>query len=392
MRRARARGTNMPADIALARKVAQKGLVLLKNDGILPLDPKAAFKLAVIGPNAADALFGGYSGDNDKAVGVLAGLRAAGAAATIEYAEGVRITEPDTSNSLGAFSLFAGPAVKLPTRESNEARIREAVAVAARSDMIVLVLGDNGTVTREAVIPIREGDRDTLNLFGDQDQLVEAMIASGKPVIALLLNGRPLAVTRLAEKANALVEGWYVGQEGGHAVADMLFGRINPGGKLTVSMPRSVGDLPIFYNRHPSARARNYVEGRAAPLFPFGHGLSYTQFELSTPRLEKSEIKVGETAIVEIDVVNKGNCAGDEVVQLYVRDDISSVPRPVLELKRFQRVSLRPGESRTIRLELDADALAFWNADMAWAVERGTFTLSAGASSASTKSATLSVV
>lgn len=387
-----ARGTNMPTDIALARKAAQRGLILLKNDGILPLDPNAALKLAVIGPNASEVLFGGYSGANDKAVSVLAGLRAANTEVAIEYAEGVRITDPDTSNSLGSFSLIAGPAVKLPSRESNEARIRKAVAVAERSDIIVLVLGDNDTVTREAVTAIRAGDRDTLGLFGDQDKLVEAMIATKKPMIALLLNGRPLAVTRLADKANALVEGWYLGQEGGNAVADMLFGKINPGGKLTVSIPRSVGDLPIFYNRHPSARARNYVEGPVGPLFPFGHGLSYTTFGISAPRLSRSEIGVGDTVTVEVDVTNTGKRAGDEVVQVYVRDDVSSVPRPVLELKRFQRVTLEPGESRTVRLDLDPDALAFWDADMNWTVEPGTFTVSAGASSVSLKSAVLRVV
>jgi beta-glucosidase len=339
-----------------------------------------------------DAIFGGYSGANDKAVGVLAGLRAAKSAATIEYAEGVRITDPDTSNSLGPFSLFAGPAVQVPSRESNAARIREAVAVANRSDIVLLVLGDNTTITREAVMSIREGDRNALGLFGDQDELVEEIIATGKPIVALLLNGRPLAVTRLSDKANALVEGWYVGQEGGNAVADVLFGKINPGGKLTVSIPRSVGDLPIFYNHHPSARARNYVEGPVRPLFPFGHGLSYTSFDLSAPRLSRSEIGVSDTVIVEIDVTNTSKHSGDEVVQVYVRDDVSSVPRPVLELKRFQRVSLQPGERRTLRFELAPAALAFWDADMKWVVEPGTFTVSVGTSSASLKSAPLSVV
>jgi beta-glucosidase len=387
-----ARGTNTPADIALARTVAQKSLILLKNDGILPLDPRAPLKLAVIGPNAAEAIFGGYSGANEKAVSVLAGLRGAGVTATIEYAEGVRITDPDTSNSLGSFSLYAGPAVKLPSREANQVRIREAVAVAGGSDIILLVVGDNPTITREAVISIREGDRDTLGLFGDQDELVEALLATGKPVIALLLNGRPLATTGLAEKANALIEGWYVGQQGGHAVADVLFGKVNPSGKLTVSIPRTVGDLPIYYNRHPSARARNYVEEPVVPLFPFGHGLSYTSFDLSAPRLARAEIQAGETVAVEIDVINTGKRSGDEVVQLYVRDDISSVPRPLIELKRFQRVSLKPGEKRTVRFDIDPDTLAFWDVNMAWSVEPGTFTVSSGASSASLKNATLLVL
>jgi beta-glucosidase len=218
------------------------------------------------------------------------------------------------------------------------------------------------------------------------------MIATGKPIIALLINGRPLAVNRLEQKANALVEGWYLGQEGGNAFADMLFGKINPGGKLPVTFPRSVGDLPMFYNQHPSAKTgKRYVEAKPTPLFPFGYGLSYTTFEISAPRLAKSTIAVGETAIVEVDVTNSGQRTGDEVVQLYVRDDVSSVPRPVLELRGFERITLKPGEMRTVKFSLDPDSLAFWNIDMAYVVEPGTFTIHAGSSSAVLKSVKLTV-
>jgi beta-glucosidase len=207
----------------------------------------------------------------------------------------------------------------------------------------------------------------------------------------LLLNGRPLAVTRLAEKASALLEGWYLGQEGGNAFANVLFGKVNPGGKLTVSIPRSVGELPAYYNRHPSADVNRYVEGKRAPLFPFGVGMSYTSFDISAPRLARQQIGVSEGVVVEVDVTNTGKRVGDEVVQLYIRDDVSSVPRPVLELKAFQRVSLNPGERRSVRFELAPDALAFWNINMQWVVEPGTFTVSAGNSAIALKSTKLRV-
>lgn len=388
-----ARGTNMPADIALARKVAQKGIILLKNDGVLPLDPRAKTKLAVIGPNAVEPLFGGYSGINAKAVGVLAGLQGAGSALVIEHAEGVRLTEVESGPSaLGPFGALAGPAIIPTPHADNTKRIAEAVALAQRSDVILLVLGDNATITREAVMTIRPGDRSSLDLYGHQNELVEAMIATGKPIVALVLNGRPLAITRLAEKANALIEGWYLGQEGGNAVADILLGKANPGGKLTVSIPRSAGELPVYYNRHPSARTRPYIEGDPKPLYPFGHGLSYSRFDLSAPRLASAEIRQGGSVGVEVDVANTGDRIGDEVVQLYIRDEVSSVPRPLLELKGFERVTLKPGEKRTVRFDITPDLLAFWDIDMEWTVEPGTFTISTGNSSVALKSTKLQVV
>jgi len=386
-RAAALRSINTPEAIKLVRTAAQKSIVLLKNDGILPLDVSSTLKLAVIGPNAEEALFGGYSGINAKAVGVLAGVRAtAGKHISIEYAEGVRIVEADPSGQ-----HLNGKPIRLTNPETNKPRIEEAVAVAQRADVILLVVGDAPEITREAVAEATAGDRSTLGLFGDQDALVEAMIATGKPIIALLINGRPLAVTRLADKANALLEGWYLGQEGGNAFADVLFGKVNPGGKLTVTFPRSVGELPVYYNLHPSAKIRRYVEGKPTPLFPFGYGLSYTTFDISAPRLAKPTIDVGETASVEVDVTNTGKRAGDEVVQLYIRDDVSSVPRPILELKGFRRMTLKPGEKQTVRFELPPDALAFWNIDMQFVVEPGTFTISAGASSANLKTTKLTV-
>ncbi len=382
------REVNTPADIRLARTVAQKSMVLLKNDGLLPLDPGATLKLAVIGPNAVEPLLGGYSGQNEKAVGILAGIRAAaGRGFSVEYAEGARIVEQLPLDQRPSMAE-----VTFPTASENAVRIAEAVKVAQRSDVILLVVGDASEITRETIRESAPGDRSSLGLFGDQDALVEAMLATGKPVVALLINGRPLAVTRLAEKANALIEGWYLGQEGGNAFADVLFGKVNPGGKLPVSFPRSAGALPIYYNYHPSAHLNGYIEGKLEPLFPFGYGLSYTSFEISAPRLLKAEITRDETAVVEVDVTNTGARSGDEVVQLYIRDQVSSAPRPVLELRGFQRLTLATGEKRTVRFELTPDALAFWDVHMRWSVEPGAFTILVGPSSATLKPTTLTVI
>jgi beta-glucosidase len=381
------RVTGAPAHTALARRAAERALVLLKNDGIVPLEPKRGLRLAVIGPNAVEPLYGGYAGANAKSVGILAGLRkGAPAGVTIEHAEGVWITPPDASGRHLSYS--PSPAVPV---EENRARIARAVELAKRSDVVLLALGDVPALTREAVAAELPGDRSSLGLWGQQDELVEAIAATGKPIVALLINGRPLAVPRLAEVAGALFEGWYLGQEGGTAFADVLFGRISPGGKLAVSIPRSVGQLPVHYDRHPSADLNRYIEGRGVPLFPFGHGLSYTTFDISAPRLANARIAVGETAEVEVEVTNTGGRRGDEVVQIYIRDEISSAPRPVLELRGFRRVTLDPNERQVLRFALTPDDLALWDAEMNWSVEPGDFTIFAGPSSALLKSAVLSV-
>lgn len=375
-----------PAGATLARKAAQKALVLLKNDGILPLDPGKPAKIALIGPNSAVPRLGGYSRTREGDVGVLDGLKAAvGKDIAIEQADGVWIAQPSK-----ILRPETAPMHPVPPAE-NQARIAQAVEVAKRSDIILLVVGDNEQITREAVISALPGDRRTLGLFGDQDALVDALLETGKPIVALLINGRPLAVTKLAEKANALVEGWYLGEQGGHAVADMLFGRINPGGKLSVSFPRSAGDLPVWYNRHPSADLYPYVEGKPQPLFPFGHGLSYTSFDISAPRLSADQIAPDGKVRVEVDVANIGDRDGDEVVQLYIRDEQSSVPRPVKELKGFRRATVKKGEQTTIRFELGSGELGFWDMDMKWSVEPGTFRISAGNSSVALKHAMLTV-
>ena len=379
------RTSQASAHVRLARTAAEKAMVLLRNDGVLPLRPTPGQRIAVIGPNAVEPLYGGYAGDTANGVGILQGLRnQAPAGVTIEHAEGVWITAPDAQGKHRSFSTSP------PVSESDDiARIAAAVALAKRSDIVLMVLGDVPAITREAVDWTLPGDRASLGLWGRQDALFEAVADAGKPIVVLLLNGRPLAIPAIAERASALIEGWYLGQEGGNAFADVVFGRVNPGGKLTVSIPRSVGDLPVHYDRHPSAYLNHYLESTSRTLFPFGHGLSYTRFEISAPRLSAATIRQGADVAVAVDVANVGDRTGDEVVQLYIRDQVSSVPRPVLELRGFRRVTLAPGEKRTLTFGLTADDLAFFDADMKWTVEPGAFTISVGPSSAALKSAIL---
>jgi beta-glucosidase len=254
----------------------------------------------------------------------------------------------------------------------------------------VLVLGDTEQTSREAWADNHLGDRDSLDLVGQQNELAAAIFELHKPTVVVLLNGRPPSVVNIAARANALIEGWYLGQEGGTALADILFGDFNPGGKLPVTLARSVGQLPMFYNRKPSAR-RGYLFDSTEPLFPFGFGLSYTTFEIGEPRLSSPSIKTDGTVTVTAEVKNTGSRAGDEVVQLYIRDDVSSVTRPVEELKGFQRVSLKPGESKSVSFELTPRALQFWNADMHRVVEPGAFTIMLGPDSVHLKKTVLAV-
>ncbi|MBU4433215.1 MAG: glycoside hydrolase family 3 C-terminal domain-containing protein, partial [Alphaproteobacteria bacterium] len=214
----------------------------------------------------------------------------------------------------------------------------------------------------------------------------------GKPTVVFLLNGRPLSVNLLAQRADAIIEGWYLGQETGNAAADILFGRANPGGKLPVSIARDVGQLPIFYNRKPTARRGYLFDAPTNPLYPFGFGLSYTRFDISAPRLARASIGPGESVAVEVDVANTGKVAGDEVVQLYVHDVAASVTRPVLELKHFKRVTLAAGAKTTVTFQIAPSDLWLWNLDMKRVVEPGDFEILVGPNSVDLKKATLTVV
>ncbi|MEI9852314.1 MAG: glycoside hydrolase family 3 N-terminal domain-containing protein [Sphingomonas sp.] len=381
--KAAARKTGTPDAVALAREAARQAMVLLKNDrGLLPLDPSKIERLAVIGTHAKDTPIGGYSDIPTHVVSVLEGMQAEGKGRfQVDYAEGVRLTRE---------RIWAQDEVHPVDEATNDELRAEALEVARNADTIVLVLGDNEMLSREAWADDHLGDRNSLDLVGPQNRLAKEIFALGKPVVVLLLNGRPLSVNYLAKEAPALIEGWYLGQETGNAVADVVFGRYNPGGKLPVSIARDVGQLPIFYNYKPSAR-RGYLFAETSPLYPFGYGLSYTSFDISAPVLVTPEIGIADTATVTVEVANTGARAGDEVVQLYVRDDFASVTRPVRELKRFERVTLQPGEKKMLTFTLTPRDLSFYNVEMKRVVEPGTFTISAGPDSATLRSATLTV-
>lgn len=372
-----------PDAIALAREAAQRSMVLLKNDqGVLPLRADRIRKLAVLGAHARDTPIGGYSEVPRHVVSVLEGLEAEGRGKfEVVYSEAVRVTEA---------RIWAADEVKLVDPAVNARLIEQAVADARDADVIVMVLGDNEQTSREAWADNHLGDRASIDLLGQQNDLARAIFALNKPTVVLLLNGRPLSVNYLTENAPALIEGWYLGQETGHAVADVLFGRVSPGGKLPVTIARSVGQLPMFYNHKPTSR-RGYLFDTTEPLYPFGYGLSYTSFEMSEPRLARASIGMGESVQVSVDVVNTGRMKGDEVVQLYIHDDQASVTRPVKELKHFRRVTLEPGARTTVTFEIKPSDLWFWNIDMERVVEPGTFTLMAGPNSVDVKTATLTV-
>ena len=377
--------TATPDAVALAREAARKAVVLLKNDkGVLPLDGKKFKRMALLGTHAKDTPIGGYSDVPRHVVSILEGLTAEAKAQgfALDYAEAVRITEQ---------RVWAQDAVNFTDPAVNAKLIAEAVEVAKKADVVVMVLGDNEQTSREAWADNHLGDRDSLDLMGQQNDLAKAIFDLGKPTVVFLLNGRPLSINLLQQRADAIIEGWYLGQETGNAAADVLFGRANPGGKLPVTIARDVGQLPVFYNRKPTAR-RGYLDGETTPLYPFGFGLSYTTFDISGPRLAKARIGQGESVKVEVDVTNTGKVAGDEVVQLYVHDEAASVTRPVLELKHFKRVTLAPGAKTTVTFEIKPSDLWMWNLDMQRVVEPGDFSILVGPNSVDLKKATLTVV
>jgi len=354
--------TLAPAFVAEARDMARRSIVLLKNDGgVLPLR-KDLRSIAVIGPLADDATsaLGAWAGAGrpDDAVTPLAGIRqAVGGGGRVLYARGA---SADTADSSG----FA-----------------EAVRVAREADAVVLVIGEREDMSGEA------HSRASLDLPGVQSELARSVYtaahASGKPVVVVLMNGRPLSVPWLAENVPAIVEAWHLGVQTGPALADVLFGDFNPAGKLPVSFPRTVGQVPTYYNHKNTGRPpvegirwnSKYIDVPWTPLWPFGYGLSYTTFAYDTPRVSKTEIGPTDSLTVSVDVTNSGTRAGEEVVQFYVRDDAASVTRPVKMLKGFRRVMLRPSERRTLTFTLRPQDLAFYDIRMRHVVEPGTFTV-----------------
>src|SRR5665213_3607304 len=361
------------ANRELALQAARETITLLKNENNLaPLNLAKLKTIAVIGPNANRSLLGGYSGVPKYNCTVLDGIKAkVGKKVKVLYSEGCKIT---IGGSWNQDEVVASDPVE------DRKAIAEAVKVAKKADVIVLAIGGNEQTSREAWGLNHMGDRTSLDLIGRQEELVKAMVALGKPIVVFLFNGRPLSINYVAENVPVIYECWYLGQETGHAIADVLFGDYNPGGKLPISFPRSAGHLPVFYNYKPSAR-RGYLFDDVSPLFAFGYGLSYTTFALENARLAKTRIaKKGSTQVL-VDVVNTGKRAGSEVVQLYIRDLVSSVTRPVKELKGFKRVWLEPGERTTVALDVTPGALSFFDVNMKYVVEPGDFEIMIGTSS-----------
>jgi beta-glucosidase len=372
----------------LALEAAHKTIVLLKNQGdLLPLEADKVGTWAVIGPNAAAVRLGGYSGDPGCAVTILEGIRQKmGNKIEVRYAEGCGITQSDIGPAMWHEDLVE------PCDPAEDQRlISEAVELARSADVVLLVLGDNEQTCREGWSENHLGDRDSLDLPGRQDKLLRAVVETGTPTILLLIQGRPATINYAAEHVPAILEGWYLGQAAGTAVADVLFGDANPGGKLPITFPRSVGQLPVYYYHKPSAR-RGYLFADKSPLFPFGYGLSYTRFKFTNLRLAPPKITMGENALVRVDVTNIGKRPGDEVVQLYLRDQVSSLTRPIKQLKGFQRITLQPGETKTVAFTLTPEALSFLNAEMQRVVEPGLFDVMVGSSSVDVETVVLEVL
>ena len=357
----------------LALQAARETITLLKNENnLVPLNLKKLKTIAVIGPNANRSLLGGYSGAPKHDITVLEGIKTkVGNRAKVLYSEGCKITLDGS---------WQQDEVVASDPEEDRKQIAEAVEVAKQADVIILAIGGNEQTSREAWNLKHMGDRASLELVGRQNELVQAMLATGKPVIVFLFNGRPLAIVDVAKNVPAIFECWYLGQECGRAVADVLFGDFNPGGKLPISIPRSAGHVPAFYNYKPSAR-RGYLFDDVSPLFPFGFGLSYTTFEFANLRLKKRKIRKKDSTQVMVDVKNTGSRVGTETVQLYIRDLVSSVTRPIKELKGFQKIELQPDETKTVTLDIMPESLAFFNVRMKYVVEPGDFEIMVGNSS-----------
>ena len=387
-------------NIAAARQVAGRSLVLLKNEReALPL-AKSVRSIAVVGPLADDnkALLGSWAGDGrvEDTVTLLTGIKAKVSPQTkVLYAKGVAIegrgvtgnydATPDGNNAGGTNTVQSPETARSATSAVAGNGIEEAVRVAREADVAVIAVGETAEMSGEA------SSRTSLDLPGRQLDLVKAIKATGKPVIVVLMNGRPLTINWLAENADAILETWFAGTQGGNAIADALFGDINPGGKLPVTFPRSVGQIPIYYNHKNTGRppvdpankySSKYLDMPVTPLYPFGYGLSYTQFRLSNLQLSQPRIRLDGSLNISVDVENTGKRAGDEVVQLYIRQMAASVTRPVKQLEGFQRIVLRPGERRRLSFTLTSKNLGFYNRRLRFVVEPGMFQVFAGTNSA----------
>lgn len=355
----------------IALEAAEKGMILLKNDNnTLPFNENKIKRLAVIGPNADEVHYGTYSNDSTRGISILEGLRNYGKGKfEVVFSEGFKIYENDTTLRTADKTL-----------EAEENRIQSAVELAKTCDAVLMIMGGNELTCREEWKD-HTGDSFDLDLLGRQNDLAKEIFKLNKQTAVLLINGRPMSVNYLAEKAPAIIEGWYLGQDQGTAVANVVFGNICPSGKLAVTIPRHVGQLPVNYNRKPYVHESPYITGEYSPLYPFGFGLSYTKFNYSNLKLSAKKVKAGEPLSATINVTNAGDRDGTEIVQLYIRDMVSSVTRPIQELKDFSRINLKKGETKTISFIITADKLQYYGLDMKRIVEPGEFEVQVGKNS-----------
>lgn len=369
----------------IAQEVGSDGIVLLKNENnLLPLSTSKYKKIAVIGPHAGHCELGNYSGTPRVKVPTIQGIRErAGKEAEILYAKGVDIIDYYQAGDMDS--------VHLADPENNKKLIQEAVEIAQQSDIVVLCLGGNRYTAREGWQTYHRGDNADLNLRSNQDELVKEILTTGKPVVVLLYLGFPQTIEYISENVPAILNCWYLGQETGNSVASVLFGDINPSGKLPITIPRSVGQLPVFYNYKPSARLRGYIFESTEPRYHFGYGLSYTTFSYGKPGIWPVTDEAGIAARIKIDVTNTGSMKGKEIVQLYVCDKIASVTRPVMELKDFSKIELAPGETKTVEFIITNDKLAFHDINMDFVVEPGEFDILVGASSIDNRKVSLNI-
>ncbi|MBK8477813.1 MAG: beta-glucosidase BglX [Opitutaceae bacterium] len=382
-----------PAHRAATREAAQRSMVLLRNEaGALPL-AKTLRSVAVLGPLGAsvDDIKGSWAVEGGPAVSVLEGIRAKLPGASVEFARGgdMQRAYPMPWEAREGKKAPAG----LSAGEMQQ-ELERAVALARRSELVVLVLGERANMSGEAA------SASTLALQGNQQLLLEAVVATGKPVVLVLLSGRPLDITWAAARVPAILQAWFPGTEGGNAVADLLFGDVNPGAKLPVTWPRSTGHCPQYYN-HPATHSREddefftsrFADTTSAPLYPFGYGLSYTTFAYSDLALDKTTLKDGQSLQVAVAVQNTGKVAGDEVVQLYLHQKAGSTARPVRELKGFERLHLAPGEKRTVTFTLSRAELQYWSqATRSWVLESESFDVWVGGDSRATLQGSFTIV
>ena len=385
----------LPGHRKEARLAAQRSMVLLRNEGgLLPL-AKNLKKVAVLGPlaDSMEATEGSWMvfGHTPAAVTVVDGIRARLPGAKVEYAPG-----PEIQRDIPSFfdEMMPGAQKPVQTPDQAEAAFKAAVAAARDAEVIVMVLGETANMAGEAA------SRASLDLPGRQEELLKAVVALGKPVVLVLLNGRPLSITWAAENVPAILEAWEPGSEGGNAIADILFGDANPGGKLPVTFPRKGSHAPTYYARNLSHmpegslmyRSR-YWDGPTTPLYPFGFGLSYTTFSITDLKVSAPQVKVGSSVTVTADVTNTGPVVGDEVVQLYIHQKAGSDSRPLRELKGFERVTLKPGETRTVAFPLSPAELGYWSTNAGrWVQEAEAFDIWVGADSLATLHTDLEVI